>query len=101
MNEQTKPAPEGRVECLVGRLRAAAALPTGLYAEAATEIEELRAQVRSLQSALDFWLPGVPDEESPRQSVIADHAWLLCGFDGGPQASAEELGWITLPSNAI
>lgn len=67
--------------------------------EAATEIEELSAQVRSLQSALDFWLPGVPDEESPRQSVIADHAWLLCGFDGA-QASAEKLGWIMLPPNA-
>lgn len=78
----------------------AAALPTGLYAEAATEIEELRAQVRSLQSALDFWLPGVPDEESPRHNVIADHAWLLCGFDRGPQASAEALGWITLTPNA-
>ena len=100
MSEPNHAGQERRVECLVGRLRDAAALPTGLYAEAATEIEELRAQVRSLQSALDFWLPGVPAEESPRQSVIADHAWLLCGFDSGTQASAEGLGWIALTPNA-
>ncbi len=99
MDEELNLRQERRVECLVVRLRAAAALPTGLYAEAATEIEELRAQVRSLQSALDFWLPGVPDEESPRHNVIADHAWLLCGFDRDPQASAEALGWITLTPN--
>lgn len=96
----------GRLEPLVGRLRrladcdARAGEPLGkCMREAATEIEELRAQVRSLQSALDFWLPGVPAEDSPRQSVIADHAWLLCGFDG-EQASAEKLGWITLTPNA-
>jgi hypothetical protein len=62
----------------------------------AVENGELRAEVQRLQKALDFWLPSIPVEESPRSERAAKDAWLLAGFEGPVMESAEDLGWIKM-----
>ena len=58
-----------RVDDLVKRLREAAALPNGLYAEAADEIERLRAENAAIRTVAD-------EAELNREGIKAAHADL-------------------------
>ncbi len=52
--------------------------------------------VIALQKALAFWLPRVPAEDSERGTRIADDSYLLMGYPGDDEISAEDRGWIAL-----
>ena len=68
------------------------------YYDMVKECAELRDEVRRLQTALAFWLPGV--KAGPADEIYertADDSMLLFGHDGN-ERSAEERGWITLNS---
>jgi hypothetical protein len=58
--------------------------------------DEAWALFEKLQRALAFWLPNVPPEEHALHERIARESFLLTGFAGPSEKSAEELGWTTL-----
>lgn len=71
---------------------------TALLAEAAAlraEIDEYKEQVEKLQQALGFWLPSV-DPTKPEHVIerVGNDAYLLAGYEGPDEKSAETLGWI-------
>ena len=60
---------------------------------------ELEREVQRLQRALSFWMPCVPDPgEVPEGCCqrLMDDSFLLAGYEGEAEKSAEELGWIRL-----
>lgn len=59
-------------------------------------VGELQAEVQRLQRALDFWMPQVPGNDPEIADRAGDDAYLLAGFEGPTEKSAEDLGWITL-----
>lgn len=61
--------------------------------------KDLEAQVQRLQRALAFWLPGMPLNGGEVFDRAAADAYLLIGYNGPTELSAEELGWITLNEN--
>ena len=64
-------------------------------------VAELQSEIRELQRALRFWLPGPPGRADPEISdrASADLA-LLYGYAGDTnEPRAERLGWITLRSD--
>lgn len=58
--------------------------------------QELLAEIQRLQRALAFWLPHVPSEDHPLQDRIAHDAFLLAGYSGPDEPSANELGHVAL-----
>jgi len=63
-----------------------------------TQIDELRAEVLRLQTALHFWLPSMP-VECPEEIAdrIGTDAHLLAGFNAKTvESDAQSRGWITL-----
>lgn len=58
------------------------------------ERNRLREEVQRLQRALSFWHPRVPPGDGPFFDRAASDAWLLTGFEGPDEPSAESLGWI-------
>lgn len=71
-----------------------------LLLENARENERMRREIYALQEALCFWLPYCPGVHSELDERIASDAGLLYGFDGDLEETAEDKGWIALPSNA-
>jgi len=61
----------------------------------ADELKETAAEVQRLQRALCFWLPCVPAEDSEIAERAGDDAFLLCGYEGPAEPSAEDLGWVS------
>ena len=61
---------------------------------------QMRREIYALQKALCFWLPYCPGVHSELDERIASDAGLLYGFDGDLEETAEDKGWIALPSNA-
>lgn len=62
-----------------------------------TERDELLEEVQNLQQALSFWLPCFgPDTHEAIAPRIEHDAYLLAGYNGFPEKSAEEHGWIVL-----
>ncbi len=60
------------------------------------EIEERDRLIEKLQRALAFWLPCVPGNDAEVALRAGDDAFLLSGFGGPQEQSAEELGWVKL-----
>ena len=50
--------------------------------------------IQALQKAISFWLPMVPDGDTPQAQRTAHDAYLLVGDFGADEPSAEALGWI-------
>ena len=71
-----------------------------LLLENARENAQMRREIYALQKALCFWLPYYPGVHSELDERIASDAGLLYGFDGDLEETAEDKGWIALPSNA-
>jgi hypothetical protein len=79
------------------RIRSHWDLACGDLGKAQKYIAQLEAEVQRLQRALSFWHPGVPAEGIEEMvNRAGDDAMLLFGYDGSPEKSARELGWITL-----
>jgi len=57
---------------------------------------ELQRQVERLQRALSYWMPCVPGDDAEIALRAGDDAYLLSGYSGPDEPTAEELGWITL-----
>lgn len=57
---------------------------------------EQSAEIQRLQRALAFWLPGVPDNDPEISDRAGDDAYLLCGYEGEQEPTAQQLGWIKL-----
>lgn len=57
----------------------------------------LEDEIQRLQQALAFWLPSAPPEHSPFADRVEHDAWLLAGYGGELERSAEELGWLVRP----
>lgn len=56
---------------------------------------ELLEEIHNLQKALNFWLPSVdPNAREQMVDRVAHDAYLLSGYDGELETTAEELGWI-------
>lgn len=75
-------------------------LPNGshpLYTHpiASEDSDRLESEIQRLQTALAFWLPSVPANDSEAAERCGDDAMLLVGLAGPIKPSAEELGWIT------
>jgi hypothetical protein len=65
----------------------------------AQDVADLYAEIQRLQRALNFWMPCVPNPgEVPEGCCerLMDDSYLLAGFDGPTEKSAEELGWVKL-----
>jgi len=72
----------------IDALRSAAA-----HAGGEADIEERDDLIFRLQRALHFWLPSVQGG-GQMEERLANDAYLLIGYDGPLNESAEQLGWI-------
>jgi hypothetical protein len=65
----------------------------------AQDVADLYAEIQRLQRSLNFWMPCVPNPgEVPEGCCerLMDDSYLLAGFDGPTERTAEELGWVKL-----
>jgi hypothetical protein len=63
------------------------------------DLREAEEFIEKLQRALNFWMPCVPDPgEVPEGCCkrLMDDSYLLAGFDGPTEKTAEDLGWVKL-----
>ena len=60
------------------------------------ECEDLNAEIRALQIALNFWMPGAPKDDIEINERVYQDSWLLVGDLEIPEKTAESLGWYTL-----
>jgi len=62
--------------------------------QAAPQQQELLAEIQRLQRALAFWLPQVPSEDHSLHARAAHDSFLLAGYYGPSEPSANELGHV-------
>ena len=76
-----------------------AALRSGNFEFGTSAPFSLQQEVNRLQRALAFWLPKMPSSVPMCERYgerIGNDSFLLAGYNGPDEKSAEELGWINL-----